>query len=207
MKKRIVIVEDNPRISEGFAAVIDQTQDYQVIGNYSDCEAALKNLAADAPDLVLMDIDLPGMDGIAGTQRIKKLRPECIVLIITVLEDSEKVFRSLCAGAGGYIVKNSDSGNILQDIAEALAGGAPMSLQIAKMVVRSFSRAADSPLSGRETEVLQGIAAGKSYTKIALDLFISKETVRSHIKNIYQKLAVSSKADALKIAGTNNWLN
>ncbi|WP_186292620.1 response regulator [Mucilaginibacter corticis] len=105
MKKRIVLVEDNPRISEGFAAVIDETPGYQVTGNYATCEAALKNLAADAPDLVLMDIDLPGIDGIEGTQRIKKLRPDCIVLIITVLEDSEKVFRSLCAGAGGYIVK------------------------------------------------------------------------------------------------------
>lgn len=206
MKKRVTIIEDNSKISEGFAAVIEATGVYQVAGCYTNCEDALKNLSADAPDLVLMDIDLPGISGIDGTARIKKLMPKCIVLIITVLEDSDKVFRSLCAGAGGYIVKNSDGDNIIQNIDEAFSGGAPMSLQIAKMVVRSFSRAQDSPLSERETEVLQGIAEGKSYTKIALDLFISKETVRSHIKNIYQKLAVSSKAEALKVAGNNRWI-
>lgn len=108
--------------------------------------------------------------------------PGSIIMIITVLEDSDKVFRSVCAGVGGYIVKNSDGENIIQNIDEAFSGGAPMSLQIAKMVVQSFSRAQDSPLSERETEVLQGISEGKSYTKIALDLFISKETVRIHIK-------------------------
>lgn len=154
-----------------------------------------------------MDIDLPGMNGIEGTMQIKKRRPKCIVLIITVLEDSDKVFRSLCAGAGGYIVKNSDTDDIVKSIAEAFAGGAPMSLNIARMVVQSFNQPQDSPLSEREKEVLQGIAQGKTYSRIAIDLFISKETVRTHIKNIYQKLAVNSKADALKAAGLNKWLN
>ncbi|TDO20235.1 response regulator transcription factor [Pedobacter duraquae] len=205
MDKRITIVEDNSKIREGFAAVIENTDGYRVCGQYGNCEAALKNLHVDLPDLVLMDIDLPGIDGIEGTLRIKKLYKDCIVLIITVLEDSDKVFRSLCAGAGGYIVKNSDTHDIIKSIAEALTGGAPMSLHIAKMVVQSFARAQDSPLSGREQEVLRGIAEGKSYSKIALDLFISKETVRSHIKNIYQKLAVNSKAEALKVAGHNKW--
>ncbi|MCK7558065.1 response regulator transcription factor [Chitinophaga sedimenti] len=107
----------------------------------------------------------------------------------------------------GYIIKNSDTGAIVKSIHEAFAGGAPMSLQIAKMVVQSFNREQDSPLSDREKEVLRGIAEGKSYSKIALDLFISKETVRSHIKNIYQKLAVNCKADALKVAGSNRWLH
>jgi DNA-binding NarL/FixJ family response regulator len=206
MKKRITIIEDNSKIREGFAALIASEPGYQVAGEYGTCEAALKNLAKDLPDLVLMDIDLPGIDGIEGTLRIKKQRPDCIVLIITVLEDGDKVFRSLCAGAGGYIVKNSDADQIIQNMAEAFAGGAPMSLQIAKMVVQSFARPQDSPLSERETAVLRGIAEGKSYTKIALDLFISKLTVRSHIKNIYQKLAVNSKAEALKVAGSNRWI-
>ncbi|TDQ11727.1 response regulator transcription factor [Pedobacter metabolipauper] len=205
MKKRITIIEDNRVIREGFAAVIDGTADYQVCGQYSNCEEALKKLPSDKPDLVLMDIGLPGISGIEGTERIKKRCPECIVLIITVLEDSDKVFRSLCAGAGGYIVKNSDTENIVRSISEAFAGGAPMSLNIAKMVVQSFKVPQDSPLSEREREVLRNIAEGKSYSKIANDLFISKETVRSHIKNIYQKLAVNSKAEALKIAGGNRW--
>lgn len=207
MAKRITIIEDNRKIREGFAALIDSTEDYLTSGQYSNCEDALKRLAADAPALVLMDIDLPGMNGIEGTIRIRRQRPECIVLIITVLEDSDKVFRSLCAGAGGYIVKNSDGDNILQSIKEAFSGGAPMSLQIAKMVVQSFKSSPDSPLSDREREVLRGISEGKSYSKIALDLFISKETVRSHIKNIYYKLAVNTKAEALKIAGSNRWIN
>ena len=207
MDKRIAIIEDNSKIREGFAAVIENTPGYNVCGQYANCEDAIKHLNSTRPDLVLMDIDLPGMDGIEGTIKIKRMQPNCIILIITVLEDSDKVFRSLCAGAGGYIIKNSDTDEIMKSVAEALAGGAPMSLRIAKMVVQSFTRARDSPLSEREQSVLRGIAEGKTYSKIALELFISKETVRSHIKNIYQKLAVNSKAEALKVAGDNRWLN
>lgn len=206
MKKRITIIEDNVSIREGFRAVLDTIEKYEVMNLYSNCEDALVNLDQDRPDVVLMDIELPGMDGIAGTIRIKKQLPNCIVLIITVLEDSEKVFRSLCAGAGGYIVKNSNISEIVQNIDEALAGGAPMSLSIARMVVHSFRQQQDSPLTERETQVLQSIAEGKSYSKIALDLYVSKETIRSHIKNIYRKLEVSSKADAIKIANSNKWV-
>lgn len=205
-KKRIIIIEDNSSIREGFSAVLSTINKYEVVNLYGNCEDALHNLDDDQPDIVLMDIELPGMDGISGTLRIKKLRPFCIILIITVLEDSEKVFRSLCAGAGGYIVKNSNLLSIVQNIDEALAGGAPMSLSIAKMVVQSFQQHQDTPLTERETEVLQSIAEGKSYSKIALDLFVSKETVRSHIKNIYRKLEVSSKADAIAIANSNKWV-
>lgn len=207
MDKSIVIIEDNSTIREGFASVLEGTEGYRVSGQYDRCEEALKNLLADAPDLVLMDIDLPGIDGIEGTMQIKRKLPDCIVLIITVLEDSDKVFRSLCAGAGGYIIKNSDIDDIIRNVAEVFSGGAPMSFNIAKMVVQSFNRRHDSPLSDREKNVLKGIAEGKSYSKIALDLFISKETVRSHIKNIYQKLAVNSKAAALKVAGSNKWID
>ncbi len=206
MKKKIIIIEDNCSIREGFSAVLDTVESYEVVNLYGNCEDALSNLYNDNPDLVLMDIELPGMDGIAGTTRIKKQLPNCIVLIINVFEDSEKVFRSLCAGAGGYIVKNSNISEIVQNIDEALAGGAPMSLSIAKMVVQSFRQQQDSPLTERETEVLQSIAEGKSYSKIALDLFVSKETIRTHIKNIYRKLEVSSKADAIKIANSNKWV-
>lgn len=206
MKKRITIIEDNVSIREGFSAVLDTVEKYEVMNLYSNCEDALANLDQDQPDVVLMDIELPGMDGIAGTIRIKKQLPNCIVLIITVLEDSEKVFRSLCAGAGGYIVKNSNLSEIVQNIDEALAGGAPMSLSIARMVVQSFRQQQDSPLTDREIQVLQSIAEGKSYSKIALDLYVSKETIRSHIKNIYRKLEVSSKADAIKIANSNKWV-
>jgi len=206
MKRRIAIIEDNATIREGFAQLISADNRYEICGLYDACEPALTALEDDRPDLVLMDIDLPGMNGIDGTEKLKKARPDCIILIITVLEDGDKVFRSLCAGAGGYIVKNSEAGHITASISEAFSGGAPMSLNIAKMVVQSFNKKHDSPLSERENEVLKGISEGKSYTKIALDLFISRETVRTHIKNIYQKLAVNSKAQALKVAGEKRWL-
>lgn len=207
MEKKIIIIEDIEAIREGFVAALQSTGKYNVVNAYDSCEAALLRLHTDAPDVVLMDIELPGMDGIEGTARIKKEFANCIVLIITVVEDSEKVFQSLCAGAGGYIVKNSNIENIDQTIDEALRGGAPMSLSIAKMVVESFRKEPNSPLSERETEVLQAIASGKSYSKIAQELFISKETVRTHIKNIYRKLEVSSKADALRIANEKKWVN
>ncbi len=207
MKNRISIIEDNTAIRRGLYNSLQKADKYDIVGQYSNCEDALANLDSDKPDIVLMDIELPGMDGIAGTTLIKKQLPKCIVLIITVFEDSEKVFKSLCAGAGGYIIKNSNTDSIIQTIDEALAGGAPMSLSIAKMVVNSFSTQNPSPLSERETEVLQSIAEGKSYSKIALDLFISKETVRTHIKSIYRKLEVNSKVDAIKIAHDNNWTN
>ena len=205
-KTRIVIIEDNTQIREGFAAVLESTETFTITGQYSNCEAAIARLKADLPDVVLMDIGLPGISGIEGTAIIKKQLPGCNVIIITVMEESEKVFQSLCAGASGYIIKNSALEEIIKTINEALAGGAPMSLSIAKMVVSSFQQSKSSPLSERETAVLQGIAEGKTYSKIAVDLFISKETVRSHIKNIYGKLAVSSKAQALKIAGDRRWL-
>lgn len=205
-RKRLLIVEDNALIRQGFAAVIHRTPSYEVVGQYGTCEEALKNLPTDQPDIVLMDIDLPGMSGIEGTGKIKKLYPDCIVLIITVLEDSEKVFQSLCAGAGGYLVKNTSVDSLVTSIDEAVAGGAPMSLHIASLVVKSFAVSHDSPLSGRETQVLQSIAQGKTYTKIAAELFINKETVRSHIRSIYHKLEVNNKSDALLKAGDNKWL-
>lgn len=207
MKTRITIIEDNIRIREGFVQLIVYSTNYEVAGCYGNFEDAIKNIDRDKAQVILMDIDLPGINGIEGTSKIKILYPDCIIIIITIMEDSDKVFRSLCAGANGYLVKNSDVNNIIRSLDEALAGGAPMSLHIAKMVVQSFAIRNDSPLSFREIQVLQSVAQGNSYSKIAIEFFISKETVRSHIKNIYQKLAVNSKSAALKLAATNNWIS
>lgn len=206
MQERIIIIDDNLQIREGFKDVLESVKDYSVINIYGNCEDAVANLDKDLPDIVLMDIGLPTMNGIEGTKLIKKKLPDCIILVITVFEDSDKVFKSLCAGASGYIIKTANLNTIKEVINEALAGGSPMSLSISKMVVESFQRQKGSPLSDRETEVLQYISEGKSYSKIAQELFISKETVKTHIKNIYRKLEVVSKEDAIRIANKNKWV-
>ena len=203
MKNRIEIVEDNDVVRDGLQLLINSMSDHTVVGAYGACEPAIKNLDKDLPDIILMDLDLPGMNGIEGTQRIKKMHPDIHIIVITVHEDSEMVFQALCAGASGYITKNANHSRLLDAIDEVQSGGSPMSSKIARMVVDSFQKNHNSPLSSRETEVLELLAKGKSYTVIADELFIHKETVKSHIKNIYFKLHVNSKADALEIARKN----
>lgn len=203
MKSRIEIVEDNDVVRDGLQLLISSMSNYTVVGAYINCELALKNLEKDMPDVILMDIDLPGMSGIEGIIRIKKIHPEIHIIVITVHEDYEVVFDALCAGASGYITKNANHSRLLDAIDEVQSGGAPMSSKIAKLVVSSFQKNPNSPLTTRETEVLELLAKGKSYTVIADELFIHKETVKSHIKNIYFKLHVNCKADALEIARKN----
>ncbi len=197
---KISIVEDNEVVREGFALLISSVSHHQVISTYSNCEDAIKNIFADKPDIILMDLELPGMHGVEGIRRIKKILPEVNIIVISVHANSELVFQALCAGASGYITKNAGHSKLLDAIAEVQRGGAPMSSQIARLVVQSFQKNTDSPLTARETEVLELLAKGKSYTVIANELFVHKETIKSHIKNIYGKLQVNSKADAIEKA-------
>ncbi len=203
MKNRIEIVEDNDVVRDGLQLLINSMSDHAVVGAYDSCEKAIKNINRDQPEVILMDLDLPGMNGIEGIQRIKKTHPDINIIVLTVHEDSEMVFEALCAGASGYITKNANHSRLLDAIDEVQTGGAPMSSKIAKMVVDSFQKNHNSPLTSRETEVLEQLAKGKSYSIIADELFIHKETVKSHIKNIYFKLQVKSKAEALEIARKN----
>jgi len=203
MKNRIEIVEDNDVVRDGLQLLINSMSDHTVVGAYDSCEKAIKNINQDQPEVILMDLDLPGMNGIEGIQRIKKTHPDINIIVLTVHEDSEMVFEALCAGASGYITKNANHSRLLDAIDEVQTGGAPMSGKIAKMVVDSFQKNHNSPLTSRETEVLEQLAKGKSYSIIADELFIHKETVKSHIKNIYFKLQVNSKAEALEIARKN----
>lgn len=200
---RIVIIEDNDIVREGLQILISSLSQHQVVGVYESCEDAIRNLENDNPEVVLMDIELPGMNGIEGTRQIKKIHPEINILVLTVHDDNEMVFQALVAGATGYITKNAPHNKILDAISEVKSGGAPMSSKIARMVVESFRRNQNSPLSPRETEVLELLAEGKSYSVIANELFIHKETVKSHIKNIYYKLQVNSKAAAIEFARKN----
>jgi DNA-binding NarL/FixJ family response regulator len=195
---RIIIVEDNLVVRDAFSVYISDLSKHTVVNTYTNCEDALKNLLIDAPDIILMDVDLPGMNGIQGIKEARKILPKVNAIVITVHDNSEIVFDALCAGASGYITKTSSHFKILDAIEEVAAGGAPMSGNIAKMVVDSFKKSTESPLTHRETEVLHLIAKGKSYKDIADLLFVHVETVKTHIKNIYFKLEVNNKAAAIE---------
>ena len=197
---KVVIIEDDEIIRDSFVELLNSSGRFTCTGDYSNCEDGIKNLENDDADVILMDIELPGMSGIEGIMRIKKLRNDIDIITVTVHNDDEKVFKALCAGSSGYLTKNITPEKLMDSIEEAHRGGAPMSTSIARMVVRSFQLNTESPLSPRETEVLQLLSKGKSYTMIADELFIDKETVRSHIKNIYIKLEVNSKSQAIEKA-------
>jgi DNA-binding NarL/FixJ family response regulator len=200
---RITIIEDDETIRNGYAYLIDATEGYDVVSTYVSFDEAAKKIAADHPDVILLDIELPGVNGIDAIPKLKKLLPQCFVLILTVYESEKLIFNALANGASGYLTKNTPSAKIVESIKEVKEGGGPMSINIAKLVIKSFQKNQESPLSKRETQILELIGEGKSRSQIAKDLFIDLETVRSHIKNIYIKLDVNSRADAIKMAKQN----
>ena len=197
-KKRVLIVEDDPEIRNSFSLIVNSSQKFYVVNAYGSCEEAIKQLNNDRPDIVLMDIELPGgMNGIQGTKVIKDKHPHAEIIMVTVYEDSELVFEALKSGAAGYITKSANYLELLTALEEIIKGGAPMSSKIARLVIDNFHVNPNSPLTKRETEILQLIAEGKTYTQISEELFISKETSKTHIKNIYSKLQVKSKSEAI----------
>ena len=194
---RIAIVEDDPEIRINLALLINTTEGLICESTFEYAEELLANLQEVNPELVLMDIQLPGISGIEAVTRIKERQPEIEVLMLTVYQDDKLVFDSLCAGASGYLVKSTPHERIVESIREVLRGGAPMSSQVARMVVGSFQRKNESGLTDREQDVLNQLCQGKSYKNIGDALFISQDTVRSHIKSIYKKLEVNSKSEAV----------
>lgn len=199
-KKKIIIIEDNQDIRNGFQLFINSIGDYTVVETFESCELAFGKINAIKPDVVLMDIDLPGMNGIEGTRYIKSILPKTEILIITIFENSSRVFEALCAGASGYLTKNSTHIQLLNALVELCLGGAPMSANIARMVAKSFFVQKNQLLTEREAEILKILVDGKSYKTIAESLHVSLSTVKFHIKNIYLKLQVSSKEDAISKA-------
>ena len=200
----VAIVEDNNTIREGLAALINGTDGYKCTGSYFDCETFLRELDKTEVDVVLMDIALPGMDGIEGVKRATERKPDLDILMLTIYEESEKVFDALCAGACGYLVKKTPPARLLEAIKEVNEGGSPMSSQIARDVIKAFKEGAAPTeedlaykLSSREKEVLNLLAEGNNYHEIAEELFISVDTVRHHIRNIYKKLHVHSRSEAV----------
>ena len=199
----VVIIEDDDIIRNGYAFLIGKETGFHVVNTYASFEAAIKSIEIDDPNVILLDIELPGINGIDALPKLKRVLPSSYILILTVYDSEKLIFEALANGASGYLTKNSSASKIVESIREVREGGGPMSINIARLVIKSFQRNQDSPLSKRETQILELVGNGKSRSQIAKDLFIDLETVRSHIKNIYMKLDVNSRADALKTARLN----
>lgn len=199
----VSIVEDDRDIQRTLALIIDGTPGFACTHTYNDGEAALTGILKHRPNVVLMDINLPGMSGIECVKKIKEQRLEMDILMLTGRADDQSVFDSLCAGATGYLLKTTPPANLLAAIKEVHEGGAPMSMEIARKVLKSFQPSPHSPLTERETDILRKLCEGENYKGIAEALFISGHTVRTHIKNIYSKLHVNSRGEAVKKAIRN----
>lgn len=194
---KVSIVEDDKLILEAIRDLISETDGFRCSGSYGDCESAIEDLKNNRPDVMLMDIELPGISGIEGVKKIKEIYPKTDIIMLTVHEDLSLVFQALTAGACGYLDKSASEEKIIESIKEISDGGAPMSYKIAKLVVSSFQKKSESELTKREFDVLDQLCKGHSYKEIAYKLFISVGTVRHHIKNIYYKLHVHSKSEAV----------
>jgi DNA-binding NarL/FixJ family response regulator len=193
----VAIVEDEDEIRELLEKIIDRSPGFSCKYAFKDCESAIEALKTAQPDVVLMDIQLPGMTGIEGLKVLKGILPAADFIMLTIRDEEETIFQSLCAGATGYLLKETPPVKLLAAITEVREGGSPMSPGIARKIALSFQPTQSNPLSERETEVLARLAEGENYSTIASKLFISGNTVRAHIKNIYRKLHVNSRAEAV----------
>lgn len=202
MEINILVVEDDPEIRDWLETVLQEAEGLNAICTFPDAESCIRHYLENDPDVVIMDIHLPGINGIECIKKIKPLKPDVQFIMFTIFEDDDNVFDSLCAGATGYILKNTTPGKLVEAIRELYNGGSPMSSSIARKVIRSFQQPGSNKsqynkLSPREKELLDSLAKGYRYKEIADRMFISVETVRTHIRNIYEKLQVQSRTEAL----------
>lgn len=209
MEIRVSIFEDNKLVRDALQAILNGTPGFTCTGAFADGNQWLHDIKRSGPDVVLMDIEMPGLNGIDVTQKITEQFPDIKVLIQTVFNDSEKIFHALCAGASGYILKNDPPHKYLEAINEVYNGGAPISSVVAKKMLSFFSNknivlvspgSSDFQLSEREKEILHLMIEGHNYKSIAERSFISYETVRTHVKHIYKKLHVASRSEAIRKA-------
>ncbi len=199
MSIRVTIVEDEARVRAQLARIITEAQGFSCQGIFGSAEQGLQEIPRQPPDVVLMDINLPKMSGVECTFRLKKLVPQVQIVMLTVYDDSEQIFKALEMGASGYLLKRTPPDEILKAVMEVHRGGAPMSSYIARQVVQSFGKrtAPDTPnLSPREAEVLALVAKGYINKEIADQLGVGLETVRSYLKSTYDKLHVRSRTEA-----------
>lgn len=199
-KIKVAIIEDEDELRNNYCFLINRSTEFSCVA-FSSAEAALQDIGSNPADIVLMDVNLPGMSGIECTRLIREQYPSMLIMMFTIYENNENVFKALEAGASGYILKQSSPEELLEAIRELHTGGAPMSSSIARMVVSSFNSQSEKRennynLSDREQEVLKLLAGGFRYKDIANQLFISISTVRSHIYNIYEKLHVHNRTEA-----------
>ena len=203
----VAIIEDQREVREGVAVLINGTKGYRCTASYRSMEEALARIGANAPDAVLpdavlVDIGLPGMSGIEGIKRLKERFPNMTLLAFTVYDDDENIFDALCAGASGYLLKNTPPTRLLEGLREVVTGGAPMSPEVARKVIRLFREVrpperANYQLTPQETEVLRLLVEGHHYKTAAAELGISINTVSFHLRNVYAKLQVHSKSEAV----------
>jgi len=210
---RVIIFDDNKNVRESVAMLLSTTENMQLVAAFESCKNMLQQIELSKPDVILMDIEMPMLNGIDAVKELRSKFPNLPVLMLTGFEDDEKVFASLCAGANGYVLKNASMESLIQYINEVYSGGAPMTPVIARKVLNQFARVQptqkqgeDYNLSTREKEVLQLLVKGKSYKMIADELNVSYETVHSHIRKIYQKLQVNSVGEAVSKSISQNIL-
>ena len=208
MPVTISIVEDNDKLRGTLAKVIGRAEGFRFVSDYGSAEDALADLPKVKPDVVLMDINLPGMNGVECVRKLKALLPQTQVMMLTVYEDTENIFNALAAGANGYMLKRTPTKELIEAIREVHRGGSPMTTHIARMVVQSFQKTAAAPaqpagggdlseLSEREQQVLDLLAQGLIYKEIADKLEIGYETVHTYIRRIYEKLQVRTRTEAV----------
>jgi DNA-binding NarL/FixJ family response regulator len=203
MATTVSLVEDNDQLRGTLARVIGRAEGFQCLSQYPTAEAALEALPRERPNVVLMDINLPGMNGVECVRKLKALLPETQVMMLTAYEDTDNIFNSLAAGASGYLLKRTSGAELIDAVREVSRGGSPMTAHIARKVVQSFQRPASSSaqpaddLSPREKEVLDCLAQGFLYKEIAEKLGISYETVHTYIRRIYEKLQVRTRTEAV----------
>ncbi|RYE17815.1 MAG: response regulator transcription factor [Sphingobacteriales bacterium] len=207
MEKRLVIFEDNEALRNSLVYLLNAQPGYLVVGDFNNVHHVKAQVIAAQPDLVIMDIDMPGKDGITAVEEIKEIRPKTAIVMYTQFEDDDRLFKSICAGADGYILKKTSPEKFFDAIKDALDGGAPMSPLIAKKVLGSFR--APKPgnnniqlkydLTNREAEILQLLTKGYSVKLIAHEMSIAYDTARSHLRNTYRKLHVNCGKEAIAI--------
>lgn len=205
---KVAIIEDRREIREGLAMLINGTDGFRCCGAYRSMEEALDNIAREMPDVVLNDIGLPGMSGIEGIAILKERYPNLLLLMLTVYDDDDRIFDAMCAGATGYLLKKTPPARLLESLKEAVAGGAPMSPEVARRVIALFREIrpperADYALTPHETRLLKLFVEGHNYKTAAAELGVSVHTVSFHLRSIYEKLQVHSKSEAVAKALRN----